>query len=524
MKALNIIFILLSILYYETANAQPTFNKRLNCNYPSMNFLTVEVKDTFIYVLSYSSDTVKPYKDVPTLTKVNLTGDILNCQQILNDSIYEYVLVKTIQSKDGNFLSAGYANKIIPPYHSKGLLCKYNKDGKVIFKTFINGQVDPDYFGSPTGLTELSDGNIVVHGRIQLSQNNYKPYIVYFDHLGIIKWNLLFGDFDFTYGCSSILETESKQSFLVCNRGHRQGLEPFVEDLIYFDSLGKEYFHKIIKMDKGEAFGVNILQVDSNLITGLNIRLKDKYGNIIDDYQPGIGSYSSNGTKNWLTKFNTFDNDSTSNTIKFFTSISTTSDRGYIACGVLTDPAIKDKFAQYGMLAKVNEHGDSMWIRYYQSIPGHKYGNLNSLEDVKSTPDKGYILAGVCYYYCLTPEMPKEERFQQGWLIKVDSFGCLVPGCHLGTSVETIQPDQFKCTIYPNPTSNTVNIFCKHHPNRKGIFTLQEIASGKVLEQWTHNIDEITYILDVEHLSLGVYVISYFENGKIIWSDKLVKN
>ena len=94
---------------------------------------------------------------------------------------------------------------------------------------------------------------------------------------------------------------------------------------------------------------------------------------------------------------------------------------------------------QVGMLSRLDSTGTLLWKRYYQTtnLPNYTY-------DVRRTLDGGFILAGTAFDSALVS--------QDAWLVKVDSFGCLVPGCQVFDAVlEQVTDLRDALRVWPNP-------------------------------------------------------------------------
>ncbi len=130
---------------------------------------------------------------------------------------------------------------------------------------------------------------------------------------------------------------------------------------------------------------------------------------------------------------------------------------GHIAAGVETEDG--SNFLK-GLLLRTADNGDSLWMRtyfYYDSTTTNVVGDF---KDVVPTLDGGFIACGTCYN-------PYNQAYPPGtsqdvWIVKVDSLGCIIPGCDDFSTVITVQATNLKgaLTVYPNPAhgSTTVNV------------------------------------------------------------------
>ena len=122
-------------------------------------------------------------------------------------------------------------------------------------------------------------------------------------------------------------------------------------------------------------------------------------------------------------------------------------DGSYILCGVIrnTDLGLFDK----GMLYKFDELGNTIWSRFYAHYVGLPSNYPQVFRDAKQTSDGGFILTGVTEG--IAP--PNSQRL---WLVKLDSMGCLVPGCNTVGVEEFESQLQSALRVSPNPAHEVV--------------------------------------------------------------------
>ena len=122
-------------------------------------------------------------------------------------------------------------------------------------------------------------------------------------------------------------------------------------------------------------------------------------------------------------------------------------DGSFILCGTLRNTALGlfDK----GMLYKFDEQGNTTWTRFYAHYAGLPSNYPQVFRDVKQTSDGGFILTGVTEG--IAP--PNSQRL---WLLKLDSMGCLVPGCNTVGVQEFESQLQSALHVSPNPASEAI--------------------------------------------------------------------
>ncbi len=101
-----------------------------------------------------------------------------------------------------------------------------------------------------------------------------------------------------------------------------------------------------------------------------------------------------------------------------------------------------------GFIAKLTKTGAVLWMR------GIHYDNLlyttQTIANAARTADNGFIICGDVL-------SDNTGNIQSGWLMKIDSFGCVLPNCHLATE-EALETKQPAMLLYPNPATTHINI------------------------------------------------------------------
>lgn len=217
-----------------------------------------------------------------------------------------------------------------------------------------------------------------------------------------------------------------------------------------------------------------------------------------------------------------------------------TIDGGFVSCGKKydeepswlypNDPAMNNTMKRI-WLWKVDENGNFLWQRFYSYYDfdySDQYFHLtNVAHDMKATPDGGVVMAGEASASCI--DYPDCDAFtQQGWLLKVDECGCLVPGCDPSCVVGIDEVESESKNEYfrfgPNPVNEVLNIYIPTGsiPVRELILSIYD-ASGKKINDLRFNHDNTTYMIDFHSLAKGNYILSLSHNGRVLQSEKLIK-
>src|SRR5581483_3219196 len=121
-----------------------------------------------------------------------------------------------------------------------------------------------------------------------------------------------------------------------------------------------------------------------------------------------------------------------------------------------------------GWIIKFDKNGNKLWEHYYKT-------DLNQdhyFADFQETPDKGFIVTGSAW----------GDTEEDVWLIKLDSNGCLEPGCLLNTGTVEVKPTQSELSIFPNPNNGAFKIFTSTAGSLLTIYNLtgQQVYAAKL--------------------------------------------
>ncbi|MBK6408809.1 MAG: hypothetical protein IPF78_03755 [Flavobacteriales bacterium] len=165
---------------------------------------------------------------------------------------------------------------------------------------------------------------------------------------------------------------------------------------------------------------------------------------------------------------------------------------------------------QQGLLIRTTSDGDSLWMRNYFYYDADVEEGQGRFFDVLPTADNGCIAAGVAYNPVNAPYPPGHS--QDTWVVKVDSMGCVVPGCDGITGItEQVTNLTSALHLYPNPVHGLLHVGIELPPKltTSGPLTLTVTSlSGRVVlqEQVPSSApDEVE--LDVGHFAAGTYAL-----------------
>ena len=188
-----------------------------------------------------------------------------------------------------------------------------------------------------------------------------------------------------------------------------------------------------------------------------------------------------------------------------------------ITCGFIRNFSLglNDK----GMLHKIDPEGNVIWSRFYSHYAGLPLGNPQIFRDVEPTSDGGFILTGETWG--ITP--PNPVRL---WLVKLDSLGCLVPGCNTVGVSEFVTDLVSALSIAPNPSSTNLTYTLPLPADHRAAGSVQAVlldAQGReVLRKTTPSNSTIQGQLDVSALHSGIYYLHLRDDQKWLAGAKVV--
>jgi hypothetical protein len=193
-------------------------------------------------------------------------------------------------------------------------------------------------------------------------------------------------------------------------------------------------------------------------------------------------------------------------------------DGSYIVCGSLRNTTL-DLYDK-GMLYKFDEDGSTIWARFYSHYSNSPIEAPQLFKDVKPTNDGGFILTGETN----GPSPPNPVRL---WLVKLDSMGCLVPGCHTVGVEEFESQLQSALHISPNPANEqfTVELALPEGYRLEGTVQLLLLdAQGKEVSRQIlgSTTGHVRTSVDVGALPTGLYYVHLRDDVKWLAGGKVM--
>ncbi|MCK9480275.1 MAG: T9SS type A sorting domain-containing protein [Bacteroidia bacterium] len=167
-------------------------------------------------------------------------------------------------------------------------------------------------------------------------------------------------------------------------------------------------------------------------------------------------------------------------------------------------------------LLKTDLEANPVWYREYDLVPDDTGDKGMQVFNFVQTPDNGFILTGE--YLNRFGEFSGGELWQKTALLRLDSKGCLTPGCDATDNVATVKPSVSLCLVYPNPVNSEIKI--QYPENMPSYWTVQ---LTDILGKTVYHSEEALTSIPVQDLSAGVYFLYlqqqnsfHYETHKII--------
>ncbi|MCF8460518.1 MAG: T9SS type A sorting domain-containing protein [Flavobacteriales bacterium] len=171
-----------------------------------------------------------------------------------------------------------------------------------------------------------------------------------------------------------------------------------------------------------------------------------------------------------------------------------------VSCGVTDDG---NGGSQAGWLIKTDGNGDTLWTRTYDSS-----STVDYLRNMLVMANGDIVMVGF--------GRGENSTTQDGWILRVDSMGCLVEGCFsVGIDERTIDDKQF--VIWPNPASNLIHI-------QSSMVNVQRVSVVDMLGRdcFSRSSFAMTDALDVSGWPDGIYLITVTDEDGNRFAERLV--
>jgi len=469
------------------------------------------------------ADSVPPYWLGALFLKTDLEGNPLVVKTIMGQNKSWQIWNPEFSIlPDGSFAVAGHSFDSI----SRAVLIRYDQNGDTLFtNAFANLYLPPNDFVWPRAFAPYPDGGFVFACEAQQTPigiyQNVDIWVVKTDSLGEIEWYKKIGNNWWEKPYSLIVDSDAN----IIIGGHKANLNIAVSNytyqthLIKLDGIGNILWTYLSPTSLGLRYGAAdmVLLEDGSLVVASGVGYEQERTSVNTIYfDKHIFKLNPMQEIEWEIPFE----QPVLTGQAYVTNIIAVSDgSGFIAAGTQEEDLPGPyNYTIMGWVGKVSPNGDSLWTRKYMGI--NNDDNRQVLYDLKETPDGGFLLCGESR----NPMPVPGEIAQQAWLLKLDQYGCLVPGCHLNTAATEPEQAAFRLAIYPNPATDYLNFFL-YAPDRTSALSFRILdAAGRLVKEFDPLPSGATYILPVSDWPRGAYVLQGLGEGKVLCAEKFIKH
>ncbi|GJM31815.1 MAG: hypothetical protein DHS20C18_08160 [Saprospiraceae bacterium] len=504
------------LIFTSGLSAQNTFNKRLRFDFLAAVLTSIQPTDSCYYATGIIADTIFPYNTGNVFVKFDLEGNV-QLLKTITDTLATYETWRETLSftHEGNLAVSGFSIDST----AKLMIIKYDTEGDTLFLKKHFSFFYPDtHFAGPTAMGITSENGFIIGDRNENPNgtNNYDMILLKLDSLGNLIWKKKYGDPYFDRPGSIIIQEDGyiiggiKDNTTLVNSNYFSQVHIFKVDTagqMIWNYLSP--FHRL--MDEAHSM---VATEDGGLVIASANGIEENNSSVNGLYWKSglIFKLNANRQIEWECEFR----DPTFPTLfNSFSKVVPVSDgSGFVATGYFVETYPNLHQDLHGWLVKASPEGDSLWSRKLRFLDS--YGDRHFLYDVKETVDGGFIMVGQAKEFN-APAYP-----QQAWILKVDQYGCLVPGCHLINDLDEAEVDAFRLILYPNPVSDYLNIYYQARSLPKnGRFTIMN-AEGKVVREFAATQNDVTQILPVYDWAKGGYFLQFWEGVELRGSRKFL--
>ena len=515
------LYFLFSILSITTVHAQETFNKRYDFNSLGALLTSVHPTDSCYYAIGIFADTVFWQSTGSIFAKFGLEGELEWSKSLLDPGKTYEMWFNNLQSyEETGFIASGFSDE---SGSRQSILIKYDQNGDTLSVRNYANPMSPSFnFMHPTGgMVKTADGNFIVSNLFSNSPFGTSDlYVMKVGEDGDIIWGTILedGTGQMDIPRTTVVAPDGSVTVGLWRSNMNLLQENFTSQfrLVNFSPDGEIVWDYLSPNGIGlrDAANEMVMLDDGSLViaTGKGTEIERSGTNTIY-FEKLVMKLGSDHEIEWEVTFE----DTEPNASSRLTNIIELSDgSGFVVLGTEgEDLPGSDTYAVRGWLAKVNQSGGVGWVRKYIGIGGDN--PRHQTYDLDETPDGGLILCGESRDGTNETLPP-----QQGWLLKLDKHGCLIPGCHLTDGAEEIEGVEIELAIYPNPAVDYLNFQLRGGGfGKKGSFRIVNM-DGEIVREFTEGQAGDTYIVPMWEWAAGAYFLQYIMDGEIGASEKFI--
>jgi len=174
----------------------------------------------------------------------------------------------------------------------------------------------------------------------------------------------------------------------------------------------------------------------------------------------------------------------------------------FYGMGSYTDSNSFERYRNFIQFGKYDTLGNLKWVRKFS-----QWYKDNRAFSLTAVPD-GFIICAD------GKDTTHTTGFTDAWIIKTDTNGCIVPGCHLTDGlVQLTNPDAF-VTVFPNPTSDKITVQITDSRAQLKSYLLYDSKGNFINQQAISNYPETVDIATNKLLTGTYFLVLELQGGE----------
>lgn len=496
-------------------HGQTTFS-RLYWNYPYTTLALSICNDANNFYLSGRGSSFVDGSLEPSIffLKTDLLGAPLKMNHLIGDGTYNFrdgFASSSVLVNDTVLYVAGYYSKynaLFPPWFREhnGMLYAFNLEGDTIFTKKYVGDGDTEFSRL------IFDGNNLILGgdtrdTIDLLSVPVPAYLLKVNLSGDIIWDKKLGD-GIQEESTGLMDVSSS-SQIVTGGTILENIDMgsiIRNGKVYkVDALGTMYFSKEI----GTPGADTEIEVKVSKNYQSNI-VRQNLDTVINEGDYAYVQYIGKTDTNFNFIWRTFLNDAY---YKYIYTLRTFDDGSIVAVGGIV---VDDTYNVHGYIVKLDSNGTVLWERDYT----YNSGSDHYLYDFQKLPDGGYACSG------MGADTIDGVMQSMCWLLRLDSMGCLEPGCGEVAINNFTTQEEVLIQLYPNPMHHQASIAI-HVPTNLQVVAGQTLEcdivdmQGRVVDHYSNIYinnpgETIRFSIFKRHLAAGTYLVTVRYGNQIL--------
>jgi hypothetical protein len=503
----QLLLLIINVFFITILSAQPNFSNAYRVAADSSFhtvFGSIVVTDSAYYVSGVTNDTLHSYYiDRGMLMKIDTNGNKV-WTRVYGDT------TKTMETRNSSMITTnqGYlANVGRNPYDGTGFLLITDGEGNIIINKSYDSQT-PNIRIRLTGVVQNSSDNFYLSGTYYDEPYN-KALLIKTDSLGNELWRQLYDTAPYEVYAIDILNFSDNKFIISCNKWLNEYHQFSYEDgawIFEIDSVGNllnEYhtpinnrWISVNSMTKTKDKGVIFCHTEGIRVAGTSPTIPSY------EYEGYIGKLDSNLQLVWEKRYGSI--------YSQFANVKEKDNGHLLVTGSLRSDLSLDSVRFTGWLMELDENGDSLWQREYNVFK--ERGQTHILTEFDILADGRLVMAG---YVNNRTSNAGNATFYWGWLIRTDSFGCIVPGCQLLDNTENVAVVfDNDVVVYPNPASEVVHFRFDKVINEKAVIRVYSSLGQLIGRVSMDNVEEGQ--IDVSDWNSGMYFYGIYVEGRLV--------